>query len=221
VIVHGWGSNKSQMLERAALLHDRYHLLLIDLRNHGDSDAAPTTQGVREAGDLRAMLDWLVTAKAPEQLAVLGVSMGGATTLSAVAGDDRVDAVIVESTHATLANAIQARLDRAGYPLSMPGSWAVLLGGLLRTGEDASSADPVQAISRLDGRPVLLIDAALDDSIGPDDASLLRDTARDAGSPVELEICPDAGHAGAPEACPEQYGDWVLGFLERALGPTD
>jgi uncharacterized protein len=217
VLVHGWGSNKSRMLDRAALLHDRFHLLLVDLRNHGQSGEAPTTQGVREAGDLRAILDWLEATYGPERVAVLGVSMGGATALAEAADDPRVDALVVESTHATLANAARARLDRAGYPLSLPGAWAILLGALLRTGEDVSAADPIQAIGRLDGRPVLLVDAGLDDTIGRDDAATLRDAAVEAGSDVELRVCEAAGHGTAPDACPEAYREWVLGFLDRVL----
>jgi uncharacterized protein len=218
VLVHGWGSNKSQMLERAAILHERYHLLLIDLRNHGQSGEAATTQGVREAGDLRAALDWLVATYGPERIAVLGVSMGGATALTEAASDERVDALVVESTHATLASAAESRLARAGYPLALPGAWAILLGALVRTGEDVTAADPVQAIARLDGRPVLLIDAGQDGTIGAEDAAVLRDAAAAAGSPVELHVCEAAGHGTAPETCPGPYRDWVLGFLDRVLG---
>jgi uncharacterized protein len=218
VLVHGWGSNKSQMLDRAGILYGAYHLLLVDLRNHGQSGDAPTTQGVLEAGDLRAALDWLEATHRPDRLAVLGVSMGGATALTEAIGDGRVDALVVESTHATLANAAQARLDRAGYPLPMVGAWAILLGSLVRTGEDVSGADPVQAIARLGGRPVLLVDAGRDESIGPDDPESLRDAAAEAGSPVELRVCDAAGHGKAPETCPEPYREWVLGFLDRVLG---
>jgi uncharacterized protein len=217
VLVHGWSANKSELLDRAAMLHGSYNLLLLDLRNHGQSGEAPTTQGVREAADLRAMLDWLETTKGPQRIAVLGVSMGGATVLNAAAGDERIDAVIVESTHAAIANAIQARLERSGYPLAMPGSWAVLLGTLMRTGVDVSSADPVQTIERLDGRPVLMIDAGMDDAIGDSDATDIRDAGVAAGSPVELEVCEAAAHARSPEVCPEAYAAAVLGFLEREL----
>jgi pimeloyl-ACP methyl ester carboxylesterase len=217
VIVHGWGSNKSDQLDRAAMLHGSFNLLLVDLRNHGQSGEAATTQGVREAADLRAMLDWLETAKGPDRVAVLGVSMGGATALYAAAADDRIDAVIAESTHAAIANAIQARLERSGYPLALPGSWAVLLGTLMRTGVDVSSADPIQSIERLDGRPVLVIDAALDDTIGETDAEDLQAAGIAAGSAVELEVCDTAEHGGSPEACPEAYAAAVLGFLERVL----
>ena len=220
VIVHGWGSNKSAMLERAAVLHDRYNLVIVDLRNHGQSEAAATTQGLREAGDVEAVVDWLERTKEPEQIALLGVSMGGVTALNEADSDDRIDAVIIEATHATMSNAAQARLEEAGYPLSMPGSWAILLGTLARTGLDVSSADAVQAIARLDERPVLIVTGGHDDSIGENDAADLLAAAEEAGSPAELHVCEEAGHADGLDVCPEAYPDWMLGFLERALAPA-
>jgi pimeloyl-ACP methyl ester carboxylesterase len=220
VIVHGWGSNKSNMLDAATVVHDDYNVLLPDLRNHGQSSAAPTTQGVREADDLRAMIDWLEATKAPAQIALMGVSMGGATVLSEADRDERVVAIIIESTHASLANAAQARLERSGYPLALPASWAILLGSLVRTGEDVSSVDPVQGVERLDERPLLIIHAGADRSIGPNDADELLAAATEAGSPAELDVCPDAAHAESQDTCPEDYAGWVLGFLQRVLVPA-
>jgi uncharacterized protein len=217
VIVHGWGSNKSAMLDRAALLHDRYNLVIADLRNHGQSEAAATTQGVREADDVAAVVDWLATTKAPETIAMLGVSMGSVTALNQADDDPRIDAVILEAPYATVANTIRSRLENAGYPLSVPGSWAVLLGALIRTGEDVSSVDSIQAITRLDDRPVLIVSGAMDDTIPGSDAADLLAAAQEASSPAELYVCEEAGHANALERCPEGYPGWVLGFLERAL----
>jgi fermentation-respiration switch protein FrsA (DUF1100 family) len=220
VIVHGWGSNKSNMLDRAAILHDAYNLVLFDLRNHGQSHDAPTTQGVREAADVRAIVDWLEAHGLPDRIALLGVSMGGATALAEAGGDDRVDALIIESTHATLAEAAQARLDEKGYPLSMPASWAILLGTLIRTGEDVSAVDPVLTVARLDDRPLLIISAGADTAVGSEDAERLAAAATEAGSPTELEVCADAGHGQSNQICPEDYASWVLGFLQRVLAPA-
>ncbi|HET7521099.1 MAG TPA: alpha/beta fold hydrolase, partial [Candidatus Limnocylindria bacterium] len=142
VLAHGYGGNKSNMLDVAEVLHQRYNLLLLDFRNHGQSGGTQTTQGLREADDLRAVLGWLRQEKKPDRIALLGESMGGASALSEAVSDQEVDALILDSTHATLANAIQARLDRQHYPLSLPGAWAILLGGLLRTGQDMSAVDP-------------------------------------------------------------------------------
>lgn len=218
VIAHGHGVNKSAVLSRAEILHERFNLVLFDFRNHGQSEEAVTTVGLRERLDLEAVIGWLEEAKGPSSIGVLGVSMGGAASLMAARSDSRVDALVVESTHATLANAIAARLDRQGYPLSLPGAWAILLGGLIRSGDDMSAADPVQAIEDYGERPLLLVAGGRDDTLGATDADDLLAAARGGGADVALQVCADAGHAGSLERCPDDYRDWVLGFFADALG---
>ena len=90
----------------------------------------------------------------------------------------------------------------------------------MRTGQDVSSADAVQAIARLDERPVLIVSGGQDDTIGANDADDLLAAAEEAGSPAELDVCEEAGHAESLEACPEDYPGWMLGFLERVLAPA-
>ena len=218
VLAHGHGVNKSHMLGRAELLHRDFNLVLFDFRNHGQSERAQTTAGMREGADLRAVIDWLVEAKNPEAIGILGVSMGGSVAINESRSDVRVAAVVIDATHATLANAIQARLDRQGYPLSLPGAWAILLGGLVRTGEDMSAADPLQAIDDYGERPLLLITGGRDDLIGPNDADDLLAAARLGGADARLRVCEEAAHAGALSACPRDYREWVLGFFADALG---
>jgi len=217
VLAHADGKNKSQMLAWAQPLHPGYNLVFLDFRNHGQSSGDLTTMGVREERDLRAVLDWVEKAKRPTSIAVLGVSMGGAAAINEAASDPRVLAVIVDSTHATLANAMQARLARDGYPLALPGAWSILLGGLLRTGEDMSSADPVQAIARYGDRPILIVAAGSDDSIGPTDPADLLAAAREDGAKAELETCPGAQHAESISTCSTEYAAWLLHFLGRSL----
>lgn len=218
VIAHGHGVNKSAVLSRAEVLHDDYNLVLFDFRNHGQSEEAMTTIGLRERLDLSAVIGWLEANKAPASIGVLGVSMGGAASLMDARTDIRVDALVVESTHATLANALGARLDRQGYPLSLPGAWAILLGGLIRSGEDMSAADPVEAIEDYGARPLLLIAGGMDDTVGSTDARDLLAAARAGGADVTLQVCAEAGHAASLERCPDDYRDWVLGFFADALG---
>jgi uncharacterized protein len=221
VLAHDYGANKSDMLEWAAVLHDDYNLVLFDFRNHGQSGAAPTTAGLNEARDLRAVVDWLESAKRPREVALLGVSMGAAAAADEAADDARVTALILDSSHATLANALQARLEEAGYPLALPGAWSILFGGLLRTGQDMSAVDPVQTIARYSasGRPVLIVAAGRDREVGSGDAESLLMAARDTGAPAELEVCDAAVHDGAVTTCADDYRTWVLGFLGRSLAP--
>jgi uncharacterized protein len=217
VLAHANGKGKSEMLAWAKPLHATYNLVLFDFRNHGQSSGEVTTLGVQEVRDLQAILDWLQRTKSATSIAVLGVSMGGATAVGEAATDQRVSAVILDSTHATLVSALQAELASQGLPLALPGAWSILLGGLLRTGEDLSLADPVQAIAHIGDRPVLIVSAGKDEGVGPTDASELETAGQKAGAHVEVETCPGAGHAESVETCSSEYAGWVLGFLDRSL----
>jgi uncharacterized protein len=217
VLAHGNGKTKSEMLRWAEPLHADYNLVLFDFRNHGQSSGELTTLGVREVRDIQAIVDWLERTKAPPSIAVLGVSMGGATAIDEAATDDRVAAVILDSTHATLVGALQRQLESRGLPLALPGAWSILLGALLRTGEDLSLADPVQAIEGIGERPVLIVEAGDDDAVGPADGADLKGAAPDKGARVEVKTCPRAEHGGSVETCSSEYAGWVLGFLQRSL----
>jgi len=217
VLAHGDDADKSQMLAWAEPLHGSYNLVLFDFRNHGQSSGRTTTLGAREALDVKAVLDWLAHTKQPTSIALLGVSMGGAAAIDEAAADDRVDAVVLDSTHATLANALEARLANDGYPLALPGAWAILLGGLLRTGEDMTVADPVQSIARYGDRPVLIIAAGDDKLVGKHDPADLLAAAQHAGATAELKTCPGASHGASLQKCGDEYGGWVLSFLAQSL----
>jgi pimeloyl-ACP methyl ester carboxylesterase len=217
VLAHAEGKNKSEMLAWAEPLHAAYNLVAFDFRNHGQSSGETTTLGVREVRDLEAVMGWIQATRGPAAIAVLGVGMGGAAAIDEAASDARVGAVIADSTHATLANALQAQLERDGFPLALPGAWSILLGGLLRTGEDMSSADPLQAIARYGGRPLLIVAAGHDGLVGPNDPADMLAAARGEGARVELETCAAAEHGKSIETCPTEYASWVLGFLGRAL----
>ena len=217
VLAHDYGGNKSTMLATAEVLHVDYNLVLFDFRNHGQSGSAATTAGVYERGDLRAIVDWLESTKHPVSIGVLGLGMGGAAAAAEAIGDIRVVAVVLDSTHATLANAIQARLDRDGFPLGLPGAWSVLMGGLIRTGQDMSAVDPLQSLARYGERPLLIIAAGQDDAVGSNDAQDLLQAAQEDGADAELQTCPAAGHGRSVEACADDYASWVLGFFGRSM----
>jgi uncharacterized protein len=218
VMVHGYGDNKSGMFENAIFLHDRWNLVLFDLRNSGQSGGELTTQGIDEQRDLEAILDWLNRTKHPEHLAVFGQSMGGQTSVNVVARDQRVDALILDSTHDRLASAMVARVRNAGYPFGEVGYLAIALGSWMRTGVNVLGADPVEAIDELRDRPVLLLHGADDRDAPPGGATNMFETAQAAGVPAELHFCPGAAHGKIDDVCAGDYGRWMNDFLERALG---
>lgn len=218
VLVHGYGDNKSGMLENAIFLHDRWNLVLLDLRNSGQSTGDQTTQGIDEQRDLEAILDWVELHLHPVQLVVFGQSMGGQTSVNVVAHDPRVDALILDSTHDRLSSAMTARIRNAGYPFGEVGYLAIALGTWLRTGANVLAADPIEAIDEMGERPVLIIHGGSDRDAPTEGANRMFETARDAGVRVELHLCPGADHGTSNDVCAEDYGAWLNEFLERVLG---
>jgi len=217
VVVHGWGVSKSDTLRYAATMHDRYNLVLVDLRHAGRSGGEQSTLGVREQDDLRAMLDWLARAKRPSRIAVFGDSGGAATAAKLARTDQRIAALILESPHARIAYALEQRVGRAAPP-AYPSVWLVEIGAWLRTGAWPGDADPIDAIPDLGARPLLIIYGAADDTDLPDrNAKLLFETAQAAGVPVEIHVCPGAGHGRVVDTCPTEYKAWVLSFLARVF----
>jgi uncharacterized protein len=216
VLVHGYGSSKSSMLDHAAFIHDRYNLVLFDLRNGQQSTGDITTQGIREQRDLAAILDWLERAKDPTGIALMGESMGGHTAANVAAGDDRVDALILASTHDTLRRAMVARVDSAGHPggLIWPFIW---LGSWVRTGENVFAQDPVGAVVSLGERPLLVIHGGADRDAPAASAEEFRRAAEGAGVDVTVHICADADHGKIDEVCAADCGAWLNNFLGRAL----
>lgn len=217
VLSHGYGDSKSGMLEDLPFFHDRFNVVAFDYRNHNQSADSQTTQGINEQRDLVAVLDWLEATKGPEQIIVWGQSMGGHTAVNVVADDPRVDALILDSTHARVQGPMVARIGNGGYPFGEVGYLAVVLGAWLRTGVDVLGDDPITAIDDLGSRPVLILQGGLDDTIPIADAERLRDTATAAGVSARLEVCEAAGHGGLNEACAEDYQRWVDEFLDEAL----
>lgn len=218
VLVHGHASNKSGMLPEAAALHEDYNLVLFDVRNHGQSSGTETTGGITERADLDAVVAWLNTTHAPSAIAVLGSSMGGIAAARAVAGGLPVQALILDSTPASVADATRVHIENMGYPLALPASWAVMLATLFRTGIDVTAADPVSTVRRLGSVPVLIIQGSADHTIAADSATLIAQEATSAGVTVESQTCEGGEHSRLAEACPDAYRAWVLGFLARTLG---
>ena len=214
VVAPGWKSNKSEILKYAPFFHERFNLVLVDLRNGGRSGGDTTTWGVREQLDVRAIVDWLEREKHPAWIGGMGNSMGAATMTTAAADDQRIRALILDSMHAsiitTFGDGIANERRLPGYPTA----WAAIGMASLRSGEDLPAVDPQRMITRLGSRPVLLIHGTADVLDTPEhSAELNLAAARAAGVPVTLEYCEGGTHGKLVEACPGQWQAWVDGFL--------
>lgn len=218
VLVHGWDANKSEVLKYAVPLHATFNVVAFDERDGGRSGQADSTFGLHEKLDVEAIVGWLERTKHPAHLAVMGNSMGGGAAALAAAGDPRIEALILDSTHAHVSSILERRLAvDAGHP-SLPGTPAIVAGFWLRTGVDLMQADPITAIQALGHRPLLLVHGAADvHDVPAMSVDLMYRKALDAGVPVEIHMCPGGTHGKVIDTCPTEWGQWVVGFLNRVF----
>ena len=219
VLVHGFAANKSEVLKYAVPLHATFNVVAFDLRGGGRSSKSDVTFGVREKLDLEAVIDWLERTKQPAHLAVMGNSMGGATAVLAAASDQRIEALILDSTHARVEDIFGRRAEVDAHQPSLPATPAVLFAIWLRTGLNLMDANPVNYIPALGQRPLLLIHGTADVHDVPErSVNANYRAAQAAGVPVELHMCEGASHGHVIDTCPADWGRWSVDFLDRAFG---
>jgi esterase len=92
VMLHGLSGHARTWDHTAAALSDRYHVLALDQRGHGDSDWAPR-YGLRPMA--KDLLDWL-DALGLSEVTLMGLSMGGLVSfVFAAAHPDRVARMVI------------------------------------------------------------------------------------------------------------------------------
>ncbi len=222
IVVHGFTACRRDfaVLLPAGMLHrSGYSVLLIDLRDHGDStrEDGRFAGGTDEYRDVLGAWDWVRTEQgvpAPS-IGLLGVSLGAATVLLATGQEPGVAAVWEDSSYADLPSAIDAELARSGYPtfLAVGG----VLAARLISGDDLTSYSPLDAVARLDGRPVYITHGTADSRLIVDYGHRLEAAVRADGGSVESWYVDGAEHVEAVVTHADEYERRLVGFFDRAL----
>ena len=215
VVLHGSGSNRSNMLDHVAVLaRHRYGVLAIDARGHGRSGGEAMDLGWFGALDVDAAVSFL--ERQPEvdaaRIGALGLSMGGVEALTAAASDPRIRAVISEGAGVGTFTDASSR-GPAGW-LSLPYFWVRHVAADLMSAAEAPIALK-EAMARIAPRPVLLISGK-----GGAETDLNRRYQAVAPASSELWELPDTSHSHAIWTHPEEWARRVLGFLDGALLPS-
>jgi uncharacterized protein len=208
----GWagdGLGIATALQRAGL-----HVIVHGWRGTPGCDRAPHTLGVHERRDLQAVIDAAGRRLGALPLGLLGYSLGGAVAIAVAGSDPRVRAVCTDCAfddpRRVLGQGVWRTLRIPGAVLTAPVG-AVLA---LRAGARFSDFRPLESVSRIPPRPLLLIHGGADTSVPPGHARRLHDAA---GPGAELWIQPGVGHCGGYDADREGYVRRVSGFLVDAL----
>lgn len=223
VVVHGHGSCKRDhaVLLPAGMLHrNGFSVLLIDLRDHGDSslEDGRYAGGTEEYREVLGAWDWLLEEQGlpAGRIGLLGISLGAATALIATGEEPRVAAVWEDSSYADIRVAIRAELRRNGYPELL--EWGGVSMAALLSGDDLANRSPLAAAHKLEGRPLYVTHGDADARLSVDYARELVAAVEDDGGSVASWIVPGAGHTHAMLNHPDEYEDRLVGFFRSALG---
>lgn len=221
ILVHGKDSNRSRFMEHsgdiAVELHRRaLSLLLIDLRGHGQSSPARLSFGLKEHRDILGAVDWLSSRGYKSgHIGVLGQSMGGASTLYAVAAEPAIAAAVTDCAYGDIAPVIDRQFQHStGLP-----NWfqpATRLFGWLLIGVDLAAAKPLKVVPQIAPRPLLLIHSGEDALVPVGQAADLRLAIESS----QLWVVAGARHVYGIKVDPAGYQAQVGSFFQRSL-PAD
>lgn len=217
VLCHGVDSTRTAMLWKAKVLNKHgYATLLFDFRGRGESGPSICTLGYRETDDLLAAIHYVQSRPDCRDvpLGVFGESQGGAVALMGTARAPQVRAVVSESPFAQLDHAVHnhfASLMGLATPVI---EYPVRAMGELIIRRRCCNVSPVQEITRIAPRPILLIQDA-DDVLCP--PAETRALLKAAGSNAQLWTVPNAGHIEAESVEPEEFEKRVVAFYDASL----
>ena len=223
ILVHGIRSCKNSvtiLTPAGMLVNHGYNVLMMDVRDAGESDFEDgfSAIGTEEYLDVLGAWDWLQEEKGykPEQIGILGNSLGAATTMIAFSEEPQVAALFVDSPFDNLPQIIREELARNDYPtfLYVGSLWAARL----TVGDNLIGVNPSDAIRNANGRPIFILHGTGDQRINVQHTYQLQALAKDLGvDNVEIWTPEGIDHVQAAWKLTDEYESRLVGFFDSAL----
>ena len=161
VILHGYHDDMNQpryLMWARVLAAEGYRAVLLDQRGHGLSTGDWSSYGVREAGDVSEVLDYLERQELlVPPVGAMGVSFGGATAVHLADRDPRLRALVLISTYTSMRDVVPDFGRAIGFDSYTDAKFQRIV---THAGEhahfDPDDSDVIGKVARLD-RPVLII----------------------------------------------------------------
>ncbi len=218
VVVHGKGNSKMGMLNYARPLHKAgFHVLLPDLRGHGESGDARITMGLREADDVRLCVE--AACRRPgidtTRIGVHGQSMGTAAAILGLCDNKNVRGFFLDSGFAALDDLM---VDVGVHVYGVP-RWIAAMGNPsyhLLSGTHPSAVRPAECLARLNV-PCFFYHATDDRTIPIRHGRALFDAAK--GKKAMVTSAGD--HVASWGANPEKFEKHLVDFFRGVFADPE
>lgn len=216
VIAHGFAGNKQKMAAYGEMfIKLGYNVLIPDDRAAGSSAGKLIGFGWNDRKDYVRWIHQIVKKDSHSQIAIFGVSMGGATTMM-TAGEKlptNVKAFIEDCGYDTVKNEIAYQAGAMYHIPAYPLVDIVSLISKVRAGYTYGEASSIKQLHK-NTRPMFFIHGGADNFVPT--KMVYRNYAATQG-PKKIWVAPGAKHAKSFETAPKEYQKKVGNFLARYM----
>ncbi|WP_407269938.1 alpha/beta hydrolase [Radiobacillus sp. PE A8.2] len=212
IIAHGYTSSAANMSRYIRnFYHQGYNVLAPDLRGHGKSEGDYIGMGWHDRLDMLQWIDEIIQINPNAEIALFGVSMGGATVMM-TSGEDlpsNVKVIVEDCGYASVSDVFIYQLDDLfGLP-AFPVKSAANTVTKLRAGYNLYEASAVQQVAKSD-TPMLFIHGDADTFVP---YQMLEEVYE--AAPVEKAklVIEGAGHGEAEKVDLQTYWKTVWEFV--------
>lgn len=156
ILCHGYGSEKSSMLDKAEIFDSlHYNTFLIDFMGSGGSEGNTTTIGYKEAEQVKTAYVFL-TNQGVKDIYLFGTSMGAVAIMKAIKDYDlRPKGIIIECPFGTMQQTVEERFKNMSVP-TFPMAGLLFFWGGIQNGFWAFNHNPTDYAKHITCATLLL-----------------------------------------------------------------
>ena len=223
IVVHGRNSCRHDpvvLLPAGMLAHNGFSVLMMDMRDQGDSDVEDGRSGwgSEEYLDILGAWDWLQSAQGLQasRIGLMGELLGASSAIAAMGEEPAIAATWADSGFADLGVLFDERIARDGKPTWLrPGviAWAKIIAN-----DDLLARRPVDEVGKIGARPLAIVHGLADGDLGEHHARDLAAAHATFVPGYEPWLVPRALHLQSAFATPDEYERRIVEFFRASLG---
>jgi len=220
IVVHGIFPNgkchSEPNLVASLLIKNGINALTVDLRNYGESTLVSNYEnlGLSEYLDVLGAFDYLQKRGfRPDQIGLMGISLGASTVIFAAAYEPKIKAIWADSSLAEFNMILTDEIRYYGFPNFFGPS--VSMAGKLLSGIDPNDLNPAYNLS--DHQKYFFTHGEDDQRILINHFNFIKEYANTNNINAEYWMVPNAGHVDSMFMYPKEYGIRMKIFFGKHL----